>query len=86
MVPRKITINIDWEDLNTFINENSRIETIQEKLVPKSQGLKTAIKREIVDIYKSMGLDILSINEMSVKNWLRRLMLLNLLTNQIWIS
>ena len=57
------SVKIEWSQLRTYIQENSRFDTISEKLVITSSNNPQAIPAKIVDLYSKCGLEILAYNE-----------------------
>ena len=57
------SIRIEWSQFHTYIRQNSRFDTVSEKLVISSIGMPEPIIAKVVDVYARSGLSVLAYNE-----------------------
>ena len=57
------SICITWPAMKSYIEANSRFQTVSDKQVVNSDGLPVTIKAQVVDRYAATGLHILAYNE-----------------------
>ena len=57
------SICISWPALKSYMQANSRVQTVSDKQVVNSDGLPVTIKAQVVDRYAATGLQLLAYNE-----------------------
>ena len=57
------SLKIEWSQLKTYVEANSRLGTVSDKLIITSSGMPAPIQSKVVDIYSQSGLEILAFNE-----------------------